>query len=383
MRIGIEAQRIFRKKKHGMDMVALELIRALKAANTGHQFIIYAQPDEDMACLQNGNGVEIVLLPKSPYPVWEQWHLPKAVKKYKVDLLHCTSNTAPLFLSVPLVLTLHDIIYLEKISFSEGTNYQKFGNLYRKLNVPLIAKKAIKILTVSDFENQRIRSYFNFNINLVQTVYNAAGNHFERITDKGVLQEAKVKYNLPDKFIFFLGNTDPKKNVKGVLKALSNLKANGKLPCKLVMLDINRDYLQNLAKEIGDTSILNEIQFTGYVPNKELPAIYSQAYLFLYPSLRESFGIPLVEAMNCEVPIITSNTSSMPEIVGDAAVLCDPFNSQSISDAICNLDNDKELQESLRMKGKMRGQQFSWKQNATETLAIYKNIIENSKKITL
>ncbi|MCG9879572.1 MAG: glycosyltransferase family 4 protein [Bacteroidia bacterium] len=376
MRIGIEAQRIFRKKKHGMDMVALELIRALQATNTSHEFLVFAQPDEDMACLQNGNGIEIILLPKSPYPIWEQWYLPKAVKKYKVDLLHCTSNTAPIFLSVPLVLTLHDIIYLEKISLSQGTNYQKFGNMYRKLNVPIIAKKAAKILTVSNFENTRILDYFGFPKALVQTVYNAAGNHFAKVLDEDALTAAKKKFNLPDKYIFFLGNTDPKKNVKGVLKALSILKSKGKLPCKLLMLDINRDYLQNLAKEIGDVSILDEIQFTGYVPNKELPAIYSQAYIFLYPSLRESFGIPLVEAMKCEVPIITSNTSSMPEIVGDAALLCDPFNPETIADALLKLDNDKELQKELCKKGKIRGNQFSWEQNAADTMSVYHKIIK-------
>jgi glycosyltransferase involved in cell wall biosynthesis len=376
MRIGIEAQRIFRKKKHGMDMVALELIRALQAANTTHQFIVFAQPDEDMACLQEGNGVQIVLLPKSPYPIWEQWYLPNAVNKYKVDLLHCTSNTAPIFLSVPLVLTLHDIIYLEKISLSQGTAYQKFGNIYRKWNVPIIAKKARKILTVSNFENQRIIEYFGFKKDLVQTVYNAAAKHFTRITDPQVLANAKSKFNLPDSFIFFLGNTDPKKNVKGVLQALSLLKAAGKLPCKLLMLDINRGYLQNLAQEIGDPSIVDEITFTGYVPNQELPAIYSQATLFLYPSLRESFGIPLVEAMRCEVPVITSNTSSMPEIVDDAALICDPFNPNSIANAIFDLWNNPTLQSTLRNKGKLRGDSFSWKQNALDTLAIYQSIIQ-------
>lgn len=177
--------------------------------------------------------------------------MPRAVKKYKLDLLHCTSNTAPLFLSVPLVLTLHDIIYLEKISFTEGTAYQKFGNIYRKWNVPIISKKAKKILTVSDFENQRICSHFGFNKDLVQTVYNAAGTHFKKIANPQTLAETKAKYNLPDNYIFFLGNTDPKKNVRGVLKAISILRSSNLLPCKLLMLDINRQYLHDLANDIG------------------------------------------------------------------------------------------------------------------------------------
>ncbi|OYU96830.1 MAG: group 1 glycosyl transferase [Bacteroidetes bacterium B1(2017)] len=374
MRIGIEAQRIFRKKKHGMDMVALELIRALQKIETPHQFFIFVQNDEDAACLSESKNVSIIALPNSPYPIWEQWHLPRAAKKYKLDVLHCTSNTAPLFLSVPLVLTLHDIIYLEKISLSQGTAYQKFGNIYRKWNVPLIVKKAVSILTVSDFERTRILSYFKFPEDRVQTAYNGVGTHFKRITDANVLAEAKDKFKLPNEFIFFLGNTDPKKNVIGVLKALSILKKKNQLPCKLLMLDINREYLSNLAQQIGDPSVLDEISFTGYVPNVQLPAIYSQASLFLYPSLRESFGIPLVEAMKCEVPIITSNTSSMPEIVADSALICDPFAPETIANAILELWSNKPLQQELVAKAKVRSELFSWDANAKQTLKIYEQI---------
>jgi glycosyltransferase involved in cell wall biosynthesis len=161
-----------------------------------------------------------------------------------------------------------------------------------------------------------------------------------------------------------------------VLQAFSILKASGKLPCKLLMLDINRGYLQNLAQEIGDPSIVDEITFTGFVPNQELPAIYSRATLFLYPLLRESFGIPLVEAMRCEVPVITSNTSSMPDIVDNAALICNPFNPNSITNAIFDLWNNPTLQSTLRNKGKLRGDFFSWKQNAPDTLAIYQSIIQ-------
>jgi glycosyltransferase involved in cell wall biosynthesis len=374
MKIGIEAQRIFRKKKHGMDMVALELIKALQISNTPHKFVVFVKDDEDNTCVKSSANVEIVVLPKAPYPIWEQILLPRAAKQHQVDLLHCTSNTAPLFLPVPLVLTLHDIIYLEKINFDQGSIYQKFGNLYRKWNVPLIVRKAKKIITVSNFERERIISYFGLNKDLVQTVYNGVGVHFKKIVDEQKLIETKAKYNLPNEFIFFLGNTDPKKNVVGVLKAISILKNAGKLPCKLLMLDINRAYLNSLAKEIGDSSVVDEIQFTGYVANSELPAIYSQATLFLYPSKRESFGIPLVEAMRCEVPIITSNTSSMPEIVADAALICDPFDANSIANAITTLYNNKELQQRLIAKSLKRSKLFTWKENADQTIKIYESV---------
>ncbi len=375
MKIGIEAQRIFRKKKHGMDMVALELIKALQRSNSKHEFVVFVQADEDENCLQASEKVKIVKVKSAPYPIWEQIYLPKAAAKEKVDLLHCTSNTAPLYLSMPLVLTLHDIIYLEKISLDQGTAYQKFGNIYRKLNVPRIVPHAKRILTVSDFEKERIQNYFKLDNQRVITAYNGVGSHFKRVLDQTELKNAKAKYNLPDEFIFFLGNTDPKKNVKGVLQALSILRKRNALPAPLVMLDINKDYLNKLATEIGDAEILNHIHFTGYVPNKELPAIYSLANLFLYPSLRESFGIPLVEAMGCGVPVITSNTSSMPEIAVDAAILVDPFNPEAIATAVENLWADKELQNLLVNKGLERAKYFNWDANAALTLKIYEEVL--------
>ncbi|MDP1726929.1 MAG: glycosyltransferase family 1 protein [Bacteroidota bacterium] len=379
MKIGIEAQRIFRKKKHGMDMVALELIRHLQQIESDDEFVVFVKPDEDSACLQESKNVKIVNVKPASYPVWEQILLPAAAKKEGIDLLHCTSNTAPLFMSMPLVLTLHDIIYLEKLNFKEGTTYQKFGNLYRRWNVPAIVGKAKAIITVSEFERQKILAHFKMPESNVHTIYNGVGNHFCKITDKNLLVQAKEKFQLPDKYIFYLGNTDPKKNVSGVIKALSILKAKGILPCKLLMLDIDREFLTHIAGQIGDPSILNEIVFTGYVSNKDLPAIYSQASMFLYPSLRESFGIPMIEAMRCEVPIITSNTSCMPEIAGDAALFVNPFNAGEIADAIVRLYHDTGLQNSLVAKGKIRAEIFSWDKNAMQTIDLYRQVVNSAK----
>lgn len=371
MRIGIEAQRIFRKKKHGMDMVALELIKQLQVLDTKNEYFIFVNNVEDVTALTETANCKIVHLKESSYPVWEQVHLPKAVNDYKLDLLHCTSNTAPISLKVPLIITLHDIIYLEKWNFTKGTTYQIIGNFYRRWNVPKVVKKAKHIITVSEFEKQRIASYFKLTDVQVSAVYNGVGAHFKRVTDEAELKRTKEAYNLPDNFIFYLGNTDPKKNVIGVLQAISILKSKGKLRSKLLMLDIDKDYLLATMKQIGDVSLMDDIVFSGYVPNKDLPAIYSQAQLFLYPSLRESFGIPLLEAMACGVPTITSNTSSMPEVAGSASVLVNPFKPEEIAEAILNLQQDLNLQQQLIAKGLKRVEYFTWEANAKQTLALY------------
>ena len=155
MRIGIEAQRLFRPHKHGMDRVALELIKNLQVIDKTNEYYIFVKPDEDHSALQETENFKIIELNGGPYPTWEQIALPKAAKKYGCQVLHCTSNTAPLFTSVPLITILHDIIYMEssylKILSSSASTYQKFGNVYRKLVVPRVLKTSKKVITVSHF----------------------------------------------------------------------------------------------------------------------------------------------------------------------------------------------------------------------------------------
>jgi glycosyltransferase involved in cell wall biosynthesis len=374
MRIGIEAQRLFRKKKHGMDIVALELIRHLQILDKVNEYFIFVKQDEDSSVIQETENFHIIQIARGPYPLWEQVLLPGEINRHKLDLLHCTSNTAPLKLNVPLVLTLHDIIYLEQWNFTRGTAYQIAGNLYRRWNVPAVVKKASRVITVSEFERHQIKQYFSFSDHFITTVHNGVGNHFRRISDPEILSRARAKFNLPDRYIFFLGNTDPKKNVVGVLKALSLLLKQGRIDFKLLMLDIDRTFLHEIAREIGDVRMLDYITFAGYVSNEELPAIYTMASLFLYPSLRESFGIPILEAMACGVPVITSQTSSMPEVAGDAAIFVDPANPESIATNIDQLMRDDSLRDRLTTAGMKRVTQFSWLENARKTLQIYQSV---------
>jgi glycosyltransferase involved in cell wall biosynthesis len=375
MKIGIEAQRIFRKKKHGMDIVALELIRNLQELDHENQYYIFVKDDEDNNVIKESKNVKIVTIKGGPYPYWEQVLLTKAVKEHGVELLHCTSNTAPLNLSIPLVVTVHDIIYLEKWNFTKGTLYQIVGNLYRRWNVPPVVRKSSMIITVSDFERKRIKEHFGLNDDQVRTVYNGVGEHFKRVSDTATLASIKQKYALPDNFVFYLGNTDPKKNITGVMRTLSFLRKQNKLNFQLLMLDIDREFLHRIADQIGDPEILSYISFCGYVPNNELPAIYSMARLFLYPSLRESFGIPILEAMACGVPVVTSETSSMPEVAGNAALFANPNNPEEIAEKVMLLLEDPSLANDLILKGLLRSRQFSWKNNAVETLNLYRELL--------
>ena len=379
MKIGIEGQRLFRKKKHGMDMVALELIRNLQDIDHENEYVIFVAPDEDDSVLKETANFKIVPLEGGFYPLWEQFALPKAARKAGCEILHCTSNTAPLNCEIPLVVTLHDIIYMEssyaKILNGSGTAYQKFGNAYRKLVVPRIIKKSRKIITVSHFEKNRIGEFFGMKgDNRLTAVYNGVSEHFKPVTNQVELHRVKEKYHLPRNFFFFLGNTDPKKNTIGTLKAFSDfIKLTGRNYC-LVMLDYDHSALEKMLEEIGDETLINRIILTGYVINTDLPAIYSQSEIFLYPSLRESFGIPMLEAMACGVPVITSNTSSMPEVAGGAALIIDPFKTEEITAAMVDLIKKPDLSMELIDKGLLQAAKFSWRKMAADVKDIYQAV---------
>ena len=309
MKIAIEAQRIFRKEKHGMDYVVLETIRELQKIDQQNEYFILVSPGDDV-CLQESANMHIVTVNWPSYPLWEQIGLPLALRKIKPDLLHCTSNTAPLHCPVPLVLTLHDIIYLEKRQSSSQSWYQEMGWHYRRLVVPRILPKCKKIITVSQFERKRILEALHLPSEQLVAVYNGFNSHFH-LQPKA--PEITRKYIDSDNYLFFLGNTDPKKNTPRVLKAYSEYLKRSEKKLPLLIADLKEDAIDRILEEEKITDIKSSLRFPGYIANTDLAALYSGAFAFLYPSLRESFGIPMLEAMACGTPIITGNTSAMPE----------------------------------------------------------------------
>lgn len=377
MRIGIEAQRLLRPHKHGMDIVALETIRAL-ADYDQHEFVVFVKPDMDRDCLPDTPNVEFVELSGGPYPVWEQYALPKAVRQYGIDLLHCTANTAPLRCPVPLVVTLHDIIFLESQPLLAGSWYQRFGNQYRRWNVPRMVQHCDQIITVSDFERQRIINHMHLDPAKVVSIWNAVSKQFRIIDDTNQLAGIRAKYKLPEEFIFFLGNTDPKKNVRGVLKALLRLKQQGQLSLPVVISNLPADALNAILTEIDGQALTDDIILCGYIPNYVLPLVYNAATFFLCPSLRESFGLPILEAMACGTPVLTSTTSSMPEVAGDAALLVDPTSVEDMANGIRSLMSQPDLRARLRWKGLDRVLLFSWQETARKLIDVYATACQKS-----
>ena len=371
MKIGIEVQRLFRAKKHGMEIVAMEIVQQFQKMDLKNTYILFAKNDLDKDCISQNKNFSIDFVSNAIFPLWEQWYLVRAVNKMKLDILHCTANTAPLFCKVPMIITIHDIIYMESLSFS-GSSYQNFGNLYRRFIVPRAAKKAALILTVSEFEKKVIMDKLNISEDKIRVVYNGVNKQFKKITDLSLLQNFKFKYNLPDQFLLHFANTAPKKNTIGVLKAYQLYVDSANSPLPLVLTDCSALFIENLLIEINGQSLLKNIIILGYVPYTSIPCLYNLATIFLYPSLRESFGLPIIEAMSCEVPVITANTSAMPEIAGGAACLVDPYNPDQICTAIKLLLNDPAFYKNQQSDGLKNALRFNWEDAAQKIISIYK-----------
>lgn len=374
MRIGIEAQRIFRTNKHGMDYVVLQEIREIQQMDKENEYYVFVKPGEDR-CVESTDNVHVVEIDCPSYPLWEQWALPRAAKKAKVDILHCTSNTAPIWCDIPLVLTLHDIIFLEPRDKQNKSLYQNMGWLYRRLDVPRILDKCRRIITVSDFEKENIITKLNIPRERMAMIYNGYNDWFCPI-DKCELPPIISQQLTANDYFFFLGNTDPKKNTERTLIAYSKYLRQSAAKRKLLMADLDHDYLNGIISRNGIENIREQIVMPGYIVNSDLPSIYNNAFAFLYTSLRESFGIPLLEGMACGTPVITSNTSSMPEIGGPDAILINPESSDEIAAMMLRLETDEAFYQRQKAIGIERAKMFSWKKTAENLLQLYHEVYQ-------
>lgn len=374
MKIGIEAQRIFRKNKHGMDYVVLQEILELQQMDRHNEYFVFVKPGPDR-CVEDSPNVHVIEVKTRSYPLWEQWALPHAARQAGVDLLHCTSNTAPLHVNIPLVLTLHDIIFLEPRDKQNRSLYQNMGWLYRRLVVPRILPRCRRIITVSHFELQNIVSKLHIPERRMAMIYNGYNSWFRPLSNIG---DVVGKYiDAPDKgYIFFLGNTDPKKNTERTLVAYAKYLKRSGHKRKLLMADLDRKFLDDIITRNDIGHIRPYLVMPGYIVNSDLPYIYNGAFAFLYTSLRESFGIPLLEAMACGTPVITSNTSSMPEIAGPDAMLVSPESSDDIAGKLLELETDTTLYERQKAIGLDRARLFSWHDTAGQLLQLYQEVYQ-------
>ena len=317
--------------------------------------------------------------------IWEQYALPKALKRFDCDVLHCTGNTAPLFTNIPIILSLHDVIFMEtnfcSILSSPSSNYQKIGNLYRRFVVPFIVRKCQQMVTVSNYEKSKIQNQFpSVNSSKISVIYNGVSRYFKPVTLDSTIDQFIERYKLPQDFFFFIGGKDSRKNTINVLRAFSIYCKNNDNTTKLVILHHTQSEVSKLLKQLKIEKLTARINCIGYVSNTDLSKFYSLSSLFLFPSIREGFGIPVIEAMACKTPVLTSLISALPEVVQDAAYLVNPEQPNEIADAMYLIQNNSDLKNELIAKGYSRSQKFSWAEAAQQTLSLYLYVIQSIKK---
>jgi glycosyltransferase involved in cell wall biosynthesis len=262
---------------------------------------------------------------------------------------------------------------LEKLNF-KGSAYQNFGNIYRRLVVPRLVEKSEIIITVSEYEKDTIlRKFPNLASDKVKVIYNAVNKQFNTLYHVDELEKFRRELQLPQNFILFLGNTAPKKNTLNVIKAYLAYLVESPSGIPLVILDLSRDAVHSILEKLGKSDLIQHFIFPGYVPSTKMPLLYNLSRLFLYPSIRESFGLPILEAMACGVPVITSKTSSMPEVAGNAALFVDPNRHLEIKEKMTEILQSTSLQSELRARGLKRASEFTWESSARKLIEIYES----------
>lgn len=379
MKIGIDARTL--SNKRGIGNVVFHLLQALSATPADSIYIIYVDEPKALDFVPSDPRFYGKLIRPKLYPFWEQIALPYHAIKDQLDILHCPANSAPIFLPkrIKLVLTIHDVMFMfPSYQLPKSPSlYQRLGRQYLKYIVPLAARKASAITTVSSTSREDILQYIRMlDRDRISVIWSAANGECKEILNDSLLNETKEKFNLKSHshFILSLGALDPRKNTSTVLKAFAKFQKTNLLNIQLVIVGLTSagiEKFKQLAKNLG---IENDVVFAGFVSESDLVALYNLATLLLYPSLYEGFGLPVLEAMMCGTAVIASNSGSIPEIAGDAALMVNPSEIGELVEAMHLLFSDNQLRNDLVIKGRARARMFSWQKMADETFNVYQSL---------
>ena len=296
---------------------------------------------------------------------WMQMRAARALDALRPDVAHFTNGMIPIGSSVSMIVTIHDMSL---------RLYPQCHPVRRLLlNRPLMQvaiKQAASIVTVSDSARRDLLRLHGIAADRVSVVHEAASPSFRPIDDRAELDRVRAHYHLPPRFVLYVGAIEPRKNLGRLVEAFAAARARG-IPHHLVCVGPYGWSSRDLSGRIERLGLNEVVHFTGYAKFEDLPAIYNLADFFVFPSLYEGFGLPVVEAMASGLPVITSNTSSLGEIAADAAATIDPTDREALADAITHLAADDELRRELRRRGLLRSRMFSWTQTAKEMLAVY------------
>jgi glycosyltransferase involved in cell wall biosynthesis len=296
---------------------------------------------------------------------WMQLLASRVLKDVRPDVAHFTNGMMPPSVPVPTVVTIHDM--------SLRLHPQCHPVRRLLINRPLLShaiRSAARIVTVSHSARRDLQRLHCIDDNRVSVVHEAAAPRFQPITNRLLLDDVRRRYRLPRRFVLYVGTIEPRKNLPRLMEAFAAARRQG-IPHDLVCAGPYGWSSRNLTDVIDRLGLRHAVHFTGYVPVKDLPAIYNLGEMFAFPSVYEGFGLPVVEAMACGTPVVTSNTSSLDEIASGAAETVDPYDVSALTTAFVRLARDASWRRELSERGLARARQFSWARTAREMLAVY------------
>ncbi len=367
MRIAIDASTI--STQGGPRTYVLGLIDALLRMDNVHNYVVFYN---DPIHIGRFPAAKEIVLPgkKALARLWrEHVLLPLACKRERVDILHCPKSAIPYFSPCPVVVTLHDLIPLKH------PETEKFAaRMYWRLQIPIAARRSDFIITDSEHARREILEDFGCSPEKIKAIMLGFDASMAMVRGTADGDTILRKYGLPPSYLLYVGTIQPRKNLDTLIRAFFKLRCSGSFDDKLVVVGRKGWLYEQLFVTIKELGLESEIIFTGFVPDEELPFIYDRAKVFLYLSLFEGFGLPPLEAMACGVPVITSNTTSLPEVVGDAGITVSPTDVNAVVTALTRVLSDDLLAKKMQESGRNRARLFSWETSAQETFSIYQYV---------
>lgn len=339
-----------------------ETLKRMVIDHPEHEFFFFFDRPFDDSFVFASNVTPVVLSPQARHPflyyIWFEWSIAHALKKYKIDLFLSPDNFASLRTKVPTCLVIHDLAFEHYPGF-----VGKIDLMHYKRYVPRFAAKARRIVAVSEFTKQDIVRQYGIDPEKIDVVHNGAHQGYKPLSFEEK-QAVKQQYTDGKQYFLFTGSLHPRKNVINLLKAFVKFKRRQRSPMKLVIVG----RMAWLSKEIQEAKdkmpFKDEVVWLGYVDLEELVKITAAAYAMVYPSLFEGFGIPILESLNTGVPVIASDTSSMPEVLGEAGLLVDPNDVESIATAMEKMYKDETLRARFVRVAEVQSVKFSWDKSA-------------------
>jgi glycosyltransferase involved in cell wall biosynthesis len=376
MLIGIDASRAAIARRTGTETYSLNLIRALIGLGAGHQFRLYTNGAGGVPGITEASGTSYDIY-NIPFPrLWTHARLSAEMVTRPPDVLFVPSHVLPLVHPKRSVVTVHDLGYRY---YPQA--HRTRDRLYLDWSTRWNAQQAASVIADSLATKGDLVRAYGVDAAKIQVVYLGRDEAFNRVRDESVLAGARERYGIAGRYLLYVGTLQPRKNLARVIDAFGRLAADPTTEDIRLVLAGKRGWLyDDLFAQVARLGLEGRVLFPGYVENADLPALFSGAAAFVFPSLYEGFGIPVLEAGACGVPVITSNTSSLPEVAGDAALLVDPHDVDAIADAMYRLMTDEALRAELARRGQENVKRFSWEKCARETLAVLEEVGRRGNK---